>query len=92
MGLSWLRYVAIVHPMAGRGDISRLFSERGLTNVEVAEFLGVTRQCVSAWRSGRNLIHPAIAKRLHEHFDLPLNVLRPDVWDAPGRDCRRRAA
>ena len=72
--------------------IQRLFADYGLTCLQVSRFLGVSRQSVLAWRTGRNRISPAYAKSLNAKYGLPLHVLRPDVWDAPGKDCSRRAA
>jgi DNA-binding transcriptional regulator YiaG len=72
--------------------IDRAFKDRGLTSGEVARFLNVTPQCVQSWRSGRNRISPTYARLLNEQYELPLHVLRPDVWDPPARSYRRKAA
>jgi DNA-binding transcriptional regulator YiaG len=73
-------------------EIDRAFAKLNLSTKEVAKALRVTPQCVQYWRSGRNLINPARARELNARFDLPLHVLRPDVWDPPSRACRRKAA
>jgi transcriptional regulator with XRE-family HTH domain len=81
--------------MARRADIDRLFQRYGLTNRKVAAALGVSHQAVTHWRAGRNLINPVLARRLNQLFDVPLHLIRPDVWDAPASTKatpRRKAA
>lgn len=51
-----------------------------LTQLELARQLGVTRETVARWETGRRKIDPARAARISEATGVPRKELRPDVF------------
>jgi DNA-binding transcriptional regulator YdaS (Cro superfamily) len=69
--------------------IERAFRDKGLRNVDIARAVGVSLTLVRYWLIGHSPIAPHHAKSLRKAFDIPLHVMRPDIWDAPSKktDC-----
>jgi DNA-binding transcriptional regulator YiaG len=61
----------------------------GVTTTALAARMQVTPSTVRQWRSGVRKTSVACAKRLAAELDMPLHLLRPDIWDAPPQ--RRQA-
>lgn len=55
--------------------LSRLRTERGLSQDELAEHMFVTRQAVSRWENGETTPNVETLKRLSRFFDVSINTL-----------------
>lgn len=67
-----------------KNEIRRLRTERGLTQVQLAEALGVSRQTVNALETGKYDPSLPLAFRVARVFDRPIeSVFTPDGDDAP---------
>lgn len=55
--------------------LSRLRTERGLSQDELAEQMFVTRQAVSRWENGETTPNVETLKRLSQFFDVSINTL-----------------
>lgn len=63
-------------------------SKRGLSNSDVAEVAGTTREAVRLWRAAKRRPGIAVVKTLTaSRLAIPRNILRPDLWPP-----RKRAA
>ena len=65
--------------MEQRKTLARLRVKKGLSQKEVAKELGVTRQAVSGWESGRT--QPSVEKlvALSRIFEMPVDGLCRDI-------------
>lgn len=67
-----------------RNDVRRLRTEHGLTQVQFAEALGVSRQTVNALETGRYDPSLPLAFRVSALFSLPIEaIFFPGEHDAP---------
>lgn len=60
---------------AAAAAIDQRMTEKDIKNSELARLLGVERQTVGAWRSGRTFPRPENAQALADALDLPLSTL-----------------
>lgn len=58
---------------------------RGMTQVELAEFLGVSQPVISGYERGKHSIPAESAREFANKTGLPLYKLRPDLWKRKGR-------
>jgi transcriptional regulator with XRE-family HTH domain len=66
-----------------RPYVDVVLKERNITTQQVAAVCGTTSQAVLHWRTGHRQMRPPYAKKLAAAFDIPLHLLRPDLWDPP---------
>ena len=67
-----------------KNDVRNLRTERGLTQVQFAEALGVSRQTVNALETGRYDPSLPLAFRISAVFSLPIEqIFYPSADDAP---------
>jgi transcriptional regulator with XRE-family HTH domain len=59
--------------------------QHGVTSIAMAETCQTTRQSVQIWRQGKRRIGVEYARRISEAYEIPLHMLRPDVWDDPAK-------
>lgn len=59
---------------------------KSIPTKELAEFLGVTTGFASHIKTGRRQIPPKRCVAVSERFDIPLHVLRPDIYPSPSQD------
>ncbi|QZY52133.1 helix-turn-helix transcriptional regulator [Leucobacter tenebrionis] len=73
-----------------KNEVRRLRTERGWTQVQFAEALGVSRQTVNALETGRYDPSLPLAFRIAATFSLPIEqIFTPDADDAPPTGGRR---
>ena len=57
------------------GNLIYLRKKRGVTQAELASFLGVTKASVSKWETGQSLPDVLILPRLAAYFDVTIDEL-----------------
>lgn len=74
-GVLWYSGSKEVFCVATKDILSRLRTERGLSQDELAEQMFVTRQAVSRWENGETTPNVETLKRLSQFFDVSINTL-----------------
>jgi transcriptional regulator with XRE-family HTH domain len=84
--LRLFRYKRTPRELLGAAPVSALDAHmrlKRLSCVALAELCGVTQQAVSHWRLGERAPSAVYAKLLAKTLEMPLHLLRPDLWDPP---------
>lgn len=74
-GIVWYSGSKEVFCVETKDILSRLRTERGLSQDELAEQMFVTRQAVSRWENGETTPNVETLKRLSQFFDVSINTL-----------------
>ena len=74
-GVLWYSGSKEVFRVETKDILSRLRTERGLSQDELAEQMFVTRQAVSRWENGETTPNVETLKRLSQFFDVSINTL-----------------
>ena len=74
-GVLWYSGSKEVFCVETKDILSRLRTERGLSQDELAEQMFVTRQAVSRWENGETTPNVETLKRLSKFFDVSINTL-----------------
>ncbi len=74
-GIVWYSGSKEVFRVETKDILSRLRTERGLSQDELAEQMFVTRQAVSRWENGETTPNVETLKRLSQFFDVSINTL-----------------
>ena len=74
-GVLWYSGSKEVFCVETKDILSRLRTERGLSQDELAEKMFVTRQAVSRWENGETTPNVETLKRLSRFFDVSINTL-----------------
>lgn len=74
-GIVWYSGSKEVFCVETKDILSRLRTERGLSQDELAEKMFVTRQAVSRWENGETTPNVETLKRLSQFFDVSINTL-----------------
>ena len=74
-GVLWYSDSKEVFRVETKDILSRLRTERGLSQDELAEQMFVTRQAVSRWENGETTPNVETLKRLSQFFDVSINTL-----------------
>ena len=74
-GIVWYSGSKEVFRVETKDILSRLRTERGLSQDELAEQMFVTRQAVSRWENGETTPNVETLKQLSQFFDVSINTL-----------------
>lgn len=55
--------------------LSQSREAKGISQIEMAEKMGVTQQCISSWQTGRTFPKPYQMKQLSDILDVPIEEL-----------------
>lgn len=61
--------------MKNTSNLSRYRQEKGFTQIELAEKMHVTQQCISSWQTGRTIPKPYQMQLLSKILNVPVNEL-----------------
>lgn len=55
--------------------LSQYRESKGISQIELAEKMGVTQQCISSWQTGRTIPKPHQMKLLSDILEVPMDEL-----------------
>ncbi|MBL1227923.1 helix-turn-helix transcriptional regulator [Enterococcus sp. BWB1-3] len=55
--------------------LSQYREAKGISQIGMAEKMGVTQQCISSWQTGRTIPKPYQMKQLSEILEVPIDEL-----------------
>lgn len=68
------------------------FQARGLVQRQVALAMRRSEPAVSKWVSGESQVPALCARKLHDLYGIPLELMRPDLWPPPPVQASEQAA
>ncbi|GKT03424.1 helix-turn-helix transcriptional regulator [Furfurilactobacillus entadae] len=61
--------------------LSKLRTDKGLTQMQLAFALGTNQKNVTAWESGKRTPRPRMMQKIEDYFDIPKEKIFFDAFD-----------